>query len=127
MSPKTAYHNLVVNAVTGVGVQATVTVYVATTTEVSTIYSDAAGTTESNPFATDAYGRFTFYAGPGEYDIQIAGSALNTYTLDDVSIVGTSKEVIITQPLSGEYRLKGLRMDSANQGMIVVHSDTPEE
>lgn len=126
MSPKTAYHNLATNVVTGAGIQATVTVYAATTTEVSTIYSDAAGTTESNPFATDAFGRFVFYASPGEYKIQIAGSALNTYTIDNVSIVGTSEEVIISQPTTGEYRIKGFRMDTDNKGVIVKHSDTPE-
>ena len=126
MSPKAAYHNLVVDVVTGEGKQATVTVYVAGSTESSTIYSDAAGTAESNPFNTDANGRFSFYADPGEYDIQISGSGLSTYTLEDVSVVGTSTQVITTRPSSGEYCLKQLRMDSANKGVIVTHADTPE-
>ena len=126
MSPKAVYHNLVIDVSTGEATQVTVTVYAATTTESSTIYSDSAGTAKSNPFATDINGRFSFYANPGEYDIQVSGAAINTYTLEDVSIVGTSQEVIITQPTTGEYRIKELRMNTDNKGVIVTHSDTPE-
>ena len=126
MANKVGYHNLIINVATGIGTQATITIYTPGTANKSTIYSDAAGTAKTNPFTTDAYGRFSFYADPGEYDIEVSGAGITTYKLEDVTIIGTSDEVIISDPTVGEYRLKKLRIHTDGQSIIVTHADTPE-
>jgi len=126
MAKKVAYHNTIINISTGEGTEATITVYDAGTANQSTIYSDSDGTAESNPFDTDSVGRFSFYADPGEYDIEVSGAGITTYKLEDVTIIGTSEEVIITDPSSGEYRLKKLRVDSDGKTIIWTRPDTAE-
>ena len=125
MANKVGYHNLVIDVATGIGTQATITVYDAGTANVSTIYSDVDGTAESNPFTTDANGRFSFFADPAEYDIKVSGAGITTYTLEDVSIIGVFEQFVTSQPSSGEYRLKELRLDAGTQ-VIVTYPDTPE-
>lgn len=126
MANKVGYHNLIIDVATGIGTQATITVYDAGTANQSTIYSDSGGTPKSNPFNTDSVGRFSFYADPSEYDIEVSGVGITTYKLEDVTIIGTSEEVIITDPSSGEYRLKKLRLASDGKSIIVTYPDTPE-
>ena len=123
---KVAYHSLIVNVATGIGTQATITVYAAGTANLSTIYSDTAGTAESNPFTTDANGRLSFYADEGEYDIKVSGAGITTYTLEDVSIYAPSRNMIKTDPTTGEYLLKKLRLDTDGQTIQVTRPDTPE-
>lgn len=97
--PKIGYtDNMIINTATGVGTQATITVYDAGTANKSTIYSDPVGTAKTNPFQTDANGRFNFYADEGEYDIQVSGAGIATYKIEDVSIIGYGSEF-----LKGEY------------------------
>lgn len=123
---KVVYHSLIINVATGIGTQATITVYDAGTLNLSTIYSDTAGTAESNPFTTDANGRFSFYADPGEYDIKVSGAGITTYTLEAETIHAPSRNVIKTDPSTGEYLLKKFRMNNTNKLVIVTHSDTAE-
>jgi len=125
MANKVGYHNLVIDVATGIGTQATITVYDAGTVDLSTIYSDVGGTAESNPFTTDANGRFSFFADPAEYDIQVSGVGITTYTLEDVSIIGVFGQFVTSQPSSGEYRLKELRLN-AGLNMIVTYPDIVE-
>jgi len=89
----------VADASTGAGIEATITVYDAGTTDTSTIYSTQAGGSQDNPFDTDEYGRFVFYADPGIYDIQVSGADIDTYKLEDVSIMPVSS------PPDGMYRV----------------------
>lgn len=67
---------------------ASVTVYLANTTTKATIYvyPSTASQEASNPTTTDGYGRFSFYAAPGTYDLRISGTNITTYTVEDVRI-----------------------------------------
>jgi len=126
MANKRAYHNLVIDTATGVGVDgASITVYTAGTTTKVTIYSDADGTAESNPVTSDAYGRFVFYADPGLYDLKISGSEFTAYTLEDVTISPTYERQLVSDPTSGQYRVKGVRLDSGKQ-ILVTYDGTAE-
>lgn len=125
MANKIAYHNIIINTANGVGTEATITAYTPGTTTASTIYSDAAGTAKANPFTTDSVGRFSFYAEPGEYDIQVSGTNITTYTLEDVSIIGEADRYVKSDPTSGEYHVKKLRLD-ASKNILVTYDGTPE-
>jgi len=65
---------------------ATVTVYLAGTVTLATLYSDDGVTPISNPVTTDANGGYGFYVADGLYDIQHAHASITTYTLEDVDI-----------------------------------------
>lgn len=66
---------------------ASVTVYDAGTTTVSTLYQDGTyDTSLDNPFETDAEGVYEFYGDPGLYDIQIAKAGFTTTTLADTLV-----------------------------------------
>ena len=125
MANKVGYHNLVIDIATGIGTQATITVYDAGTVNLSTIYSDVAGAAESNPFTTDANGRFSFFADPAEYDIKVSGAGITTYTLEDVSIIGVFGQFVTSQPGSGDYRLTELRLNAA-ESIVVTQSSAAE-
>jgi len=65
----------------------TVSIFDAGTTNLSTIYSDSAGTSKSNPFTSDADGQWFFYAGNGRYDVRFSGTGITTpFTLGDFKI-----------------------------------------
>lgn len=69
----------------GVPIVATVTVYLLGTSTKATIYTDPAGTSEKdNPFQTDSLGRFQFFAAVGQYDIQVSGTGITTYKIENV-------------------------------------------
>ena len=114
---KIAYHNAVANVLTGAAVVADITVYEPGTTETVTIYSDSSGSLQDNPFTTDDYGRFVFYANPGMYDIKISGDDIDDYTLTDVPIVA------FTAVPSGKYMVTGLYVDPTT-GKLDVSYDT---
>ncbi len=68
-------------------ISATITVYDTGTANLSTIYSDLAGTVPlANPFSTDDYGRFQFFADGGEYDIRVSGAGITTYWIRGVTL-----------------------------------------
>lgn len=83
---KTSYQDAVLSD-QGKPIAATVTVYLPSTATKAMIYADKNGTTEKdNPFQTDSYGRFNFYATAGTYyDIEISGTGITTYKLQSVS------------------------------------------
>jgi len=124
MADKIGYHNTIIDITTGAGKEATITVYDVNTSDLSTIYSDPAGTAKDNPFTTDANGRFSFYADQGKYDIQVSGTGIITYKLEDVPIVASY--AITSKPASGEYRIKALRLASDGKSIIVTHSSAAE-
>lgn len=117
---KIAYHGVVIDT-SGTGTQATITVYGAGTLVASTIYSSPAGAAQANPFMTDAHGRFVFYADQGEYDINVTGGGIVAYTLSNVSIIGDSTRIVVSDPGSGEHRVKKFRREAG--GNIVVTYD----
>ena len=124
MANKVAYHNTVIDTA-GTGTLATITVYNPGTLTASTIYSTPAGAAQVNPFSTDANGRFVFYADPGEYDINVSGAGIVTYTLSNVSVIGVFDQFITSNPPSTEYQVKRIRLDVANK-IVVVYDDVPE-
>jgi len=123
MADKIGYQNMIIDVLTGEGKQATITVYEVDTVNLSTIYSDPAGTPLANPFTTDANGRFNFYADQGKYDIQVSGVGITTYKLEDVPIVASYS--IVSKPSPGEYRVKALRIDALGR-IVIVYDGTPE-
>ena len=106
MANKIAYHSVVI-ANNGNGTPATITVYGAGTLIPSTIYSSPAGAAQVNPFATDANGRFVFYADPGEYDIEASGVGLVTQKLEDVSIPPVPIDEITLTPKAASTGAEG--------------------
>jgi len=71
----------------GAPIAATITVYLRDTTTIATIYSDKDGSIQKdNPFQTDSYGRFQFFAACGYYDIQVSGTGITTYKIEDAFI-----------------------------------------
>jgi len=69
----------------GVPIVATVTVYLLGTSTIATIYTDPAGTSQKdNPFQTDSYGRFQFFAAVGQYDIQVSGTGITAFKIENV-------------------------------------------
>ena len=124
MANKVAYHSVVIDTA-GTGTLATITVYNPGTLTASTIYSSPAGAAQANPFATDANGRFVFYADPGEYDINVSGAGIVAYTLSNVSIIGIFDQFIKSDPPSLAYQVKKIRLD-AGKNMVVVYDGTPE-
>lgn len=123
MANKVAYHNVVIDT-DGTGCLATITVYGAGTVVASTIYSTPAGAAKANPFATDSNGRFSFYADPAEYDIQVSGDGITTYTLEDVSIIGIFDQFVTSNPPAGDRQIKKIRLDSTSK-IVVVYNETP--
>ncbi len=54
-------------------------------TPLATLYTDATLTVQSpNPFTTDGLGNYHFYSAPGRYQVQVSGSGLTPYTINDV-------------------------------------------
>jgi hypothetical protein len=77
------------NVVQGSFPLATVTVYIAGTTTLATIYSDFSATPLGNPFMADEVGLWSFYTLFGLYDIEFAGGGLKLpFTLWNVGIPG---------------------------------------
>jgi hypothetical protein len=124
MANKVSYHGVVIDEA-GNGILATVSVYDAGTSTLSIIYSSPLGAVQTNPLATDAVGRFVFYADPGEYDITISGSGIVPYTLENVSIIGIFDQFVTSNPPSSNYQIKKIRLDSAKK-IVVVYDGTPE-
>lgn len=65
----------------------TVTVYLAGTTTLATLYADTAGTAKANPFTASSVGQWFFYAEGGSYDVMFSGGGISApFTLGDFSI-----------------------------------------
>ena len=71
----------------GQPIAATITVYLRDSVTLATIYANKDGSVQKdNPFQTDAYGRFQFFASCGYYDVQVSGTGITTYKIEDVFI-----------------------------------------
>ena len=69
----------------GAPLVATIAVYLQGTSTLATIYTTPAGTVvKGNPFATDALGRFQFFAAVGQYDIEVSGTGITNYKIENV-------------------------------------------
>src|SRR4030043_1259026 len=85
---KTGYHDAVISD-QGIPIAATITIYLAGTTDLAAIWTDIDGSViKANPFDTDSYGRFQFFATCGYYDVQVSGAGITTYKIEDVFIGG---------------------------------------
>lgn len=83
---KTGYHDAILSSL-GQPIAATITVYLRDSTTIATIYANKDGSAQKdNPFQTDAYGRFQFFAACGYYDVQVSGTGITTYKIEDVFI-----------------------------------------
>lgn len=79
------------NVLQGSAPLATITVYEAGTSNLATLFSDAAGSLPlSNPFTANADGSFGFYAAAGHYDIVLSGTVSPTFTISDVVLTEVS-------------------------------------
>jgi len=90
------------NAVGGV----TVTVRLAGTGTLATIYSDNGSTVKANPFTNDSDGEFFFYASNGRYDIVLSGPVSETradqilFDPDNAGLI--SETIIVTADFTAE-------------------------
>jgi hypothetical protein len=83
---KLGYSNAVISD-KGDPIQATISVFLAGTTILATIYADLAGTIlKANPFQTDILGRFQFFAAAGVYDVTVFGSGITTFEIEGISL-----------------------------------------
>ena len=115
MMSKISYHNTVIDLQNGAGKKATVVVYKIGTDILATIYSSVDGAEKDNPFETDDYGRFSFFADHGNYDIQISGKDILPYKLEGVTFVGLSSAP------GNAYPVKNLYIDSVTGRMVVEY------
>lgn len=64
----------------------TITVYLANTLTLATIYSDISGTLKSNPFTANSDASYSFYVNAGIYDIKFSGTGITSpFTLSSIS------------------------------------------
>ena len=80
------YFNNVTNRTGDVVPGAIVTVTLAATGALATIYSDNGVTPRANPITCDNNGYFSFYAADGLYTLTINGSGIQTQTITDVLV-----------------------------------------
>jgi hypothetical protein len=79
----------------------TVTVYLAGTVTLATIYTNSSGTAKANPFTADATAYWFFYVANGKYDIRFSGFGVTTpFTIPDVIVTGTGSGGVISVGLS---------------------------
>lgn len=117
---KIGYHSVILEADTGKGKQATITVFDSGTIDLATIYANTGGDLEDNPFDTDSVGRFSFFTDSGVYDIQVSGVGIVTYKLEGVPIV-----TFLSIPPSGKYKIKNIYIDPDTGKYKVEYDDTP--
>lgn len=66
----------------------TVTVYLAGTTTLASIYSNSTGTVKANPFTADTKAYFEFYADNGFYDVKFSGTGITSpWTISYITII----------------------------------------
>lgn len=91
--------------------QATITVFDAGGTVLSSIYTDSGLTTpKANPFTSNADGTFQFFAATGEYKLRMEKTGYTTFEVDYVPIgigVPSSRLINTNSPLTGGGSLAG--------------------
>lgn len=104
------YQDVVLNSNGQPVASATVLVRPTGGTSTSALFGDAAGTgTKANPVTADAYGRFSFCAANGRYDLVVSGSYIQTTTVTDVMLEDV--------PLSNLVELSTAAQARVNLGM----------
>jgi hypothetical protein len=104
--------NIQINSVTSYKVQesypnCTVTVYLAGTTTLATIYSNNIGTIKSNPFTADSTGYYAFYVNDGSYDIKFSGTGISVpFTISDITIINSTVVNTNDRRLGNIYNVK---------------------
>lgn len=70
----------------------TITVYLAGTTTIASIYSDNSGTVKANPFTADSTdAKYFFYADNGNYDIKFSGTGITSpFTKSGVTVIDSA-------------------------------------
>ncbi len=69
----------------------TVTIYLAGTNTLATIYSTDTSTPKTNPFLASTTAYWFFYAADGNYDVQFSGAGITTpFKLSDVLLISSS-------------------------------------
>lgn len=121
---KTGYHNTIIDVRTGKGKLAFITVFAAGTNNKSTIYSDPGGSSKDNPFQTDKYGRFSFFADSGTYDIEVSGIGIVTYKLEGISIIGM-QVIGMSSPSAGKCKVVNVYYDPDVKRFIAEYDDIP--
>lgn len=84
----------------------TVTVYLAGTLTIASIYADNASTAKANPFTASSSGQWFFYAANGTYDIKFSGGGIAApFTIGAVIVFDPNASYLGTSPL--EYGAVG--------------------
>lgn len=98
---------------------ATITVYVAGTSTLATLYANTSGTVAlANPVTSNYLGDFSFYAGAGLYDLSvISGSTARNYT--DVLLAPPSQVINVK-----DYGAKGLGTDDTAAIQAAINATT---
>lgn len=103
----------------------TVTVYLAGTVTLATIYSDNASTPKANPFSASASdASWSFYAANGKYDVRFSGAGISTpYTLPDWILLD---DAVVSTASSTDNAVARWDGTSGNllQNSVVIISDT---
>jgi len=81
----------------------------------ATVYSDNGITVQPQPFFTDAFGYFSFYAADGVYSITISGVGITTQTFTNVTLFDPYDGIVITAPISAS----ALVVSGTSQGFSV--------
>jgi hypothetical protein len=117
---KTGYFDAVLSD-QGKPILATVTVYLAGTQTKATIWANPEGSVEKdNPFQTDSYGRFQFFADPRLYDIEVSGTGITTYKIQNVFISGVLLKTTTGDP---SYSFEGLVCINTVDNNVKIYAD----
>lgn len=95
----------------------TVTVYLAGTVTLASIFSDDAGTVQANPFTAANSGRWSFYADNGTYDVRLSGGGITSpFTLGNITAFDPNKPTGLVRdcaaPVFGTGADSTIRMDA---------------
>lgn len=113
----------------------TVSVYLAGTATLATLYSDEGITLKSNPFTSNSLdASFSFYVVPGRYDLTFSGTGITSpFTIADFFVaVGTgggggsvtsfNGRTGVVVPTAGDYTFSGLDFTGSNFNSIATRS-----
>lgn len=101
----------------------TITVYLAGTTTLATIYSNDSGSIKSNPFTSDSNAYYSFYIDDGRYDIRFSGTGITSpFTRGDVIVYDYARN-LAKQSTIGRSKTDVDPIDLTNP--IVVGKNSP--
>jgi hypothetical protein len=64
----------------------TITIYIADTVNLATVYDGDGGSQISNPIVVGSNGQYNFYVDNGLYDFAVAGNGFDSYTVENVKV-----------------------------------------